>query len=132
MWRGCQTLAGTHTESSCLLGLRMVHKENIPHHKENIPHHNCLTGCASTYNKYRRGSKPFSKVTDCLENSIYSVNVKGDFGIINENEEVSEEQETCNGNDEPKVNYHGERRRSSFCLAKLGIKIKYFPKCHNH
>ena len=52
--------------------------------------------------------------------------MKGDFGIINENEEISEEQDTCKENEEPKVNYHGKRRRSSFSLAKLGITLKYF------
>ena len=93
-------------------------------HKENVPHHNCLTGCASTYNKYRRGSKPFNKVIIyILLLSIFNVaSQKGDFGIINENEEISEElQDHASIKDEePKVEYNGERRRSSFCLAKLG------------
>jgi len=83
----------------------MVHKDN-----NSSPHHVCLTGCASTYHNYRRGSKPF---------------VKGEFGAIDENEESltsinDKNQADTKENDEvDKVEYNRERRRSSFSLAKL-------------
>ena len=62
----------------------------------------CLTGCAQTYNTSRRGSRAFNK---------------GEFGVIKEDEEaVTKEVENV---EEPPPSFNSERRRSSFCLAKL-------------
>ena len=47
--------------------------------------------------------------------------MKGDFGIINENEEINAEDSKPKEEDDPKVEYNRERRKSSYCLAKLGF-----------
>lgn len=66
----------------------------LDHHQ---PGHVCLTGCASTYNTGRRGSRAL---------------VSKDFGVIKEEEEDSIEEEAAKY-------FQKERRQSSFCLAKL-------------
>ncbi|XP_023333346.1 uncharacterized protein LOC111705120 [Eurytemora carolleeae] len=65
-------------------------------------HHNCLTGCASTYNAARRGSRPLN---------LLHPTIREEDGVENE--------EQGNGDTEESRKYAGERRRSSFCLAKL-------------
>ena len=52
--------------------------------------------------------------------------MKGDFGIINENEEINAEDPKTKEEDDPKVEYNRERRKSSFCLAKLGFNNTEF------
>ena len=71
---------------------------------ESHPQHVCLTGCAQTYNTSRRGSRAFNK---------------GDFGVIKEDEETVTNQVEKENFDEEARLYINERRRSSFCLAKL-------------
>ena len=68
------------------------------------PQHVCLTGCAQTYNTSRRGSRAFNK---------------GEFGVIKEDEETEVKEERQDNVSEESVVYNKERRRSSFCLAKL-------------
>ena len=73
-------------------------------HGESHPQHVCLTGCAQTYNTIRRGSRGFSK---------------GEFGVIKEDEEAVTKQVDKDNKDPDADLPNTERRRSSFCLAKL-------------
>ena len=100
------------------------------------PHHACLTGCALTYNSYRRGSRNFNNKELSPGQTFLSVfHVQGEFGIIKEAEEEETDTRDKSGDsadtrdtptDSPQhqpagpVGFNKDRRRSSFSLAKLG------------
>ena len=109
---------------------------NIMVHTDKGLHHTCLTGCAVTYNNYRRGSRNFVKVKMEQGNKMWISQFQGDFGAIDENQECndieSQDKQDKTGVDEDqvdKIQYNSERRRSSFSLAKLGKSI-HFPSSH--
>ena len=93
-------------------------KTEAPHQA----HHACLTGCALTYNSYRRGSRNFNKeLSPTTPKSGHSQSfLQGDFQIIKE----TEEQTDTPHHQPPAPAFNKDRRRSSFSLAKLGISIK--------